>query len=250
MAGWIKLHRCLLEWEWYDDINVKVTFIHIILSVNHTPKKWRGVDIGRGQMWTSVGSLSKKIGLSEKQIRNSLKKLESTNEIKCQGANNGTMITVCKYDSYQQTEEAVGQANGQTKGKQGANEGQTKGEQRATNKNEKKLKNENNVKEEKEKNGDSVFFENQELNTAFSKWLTMRAEKGKKLTGTSISEVVSSLNAIPEADAAYQITEAIKGGWLKIIDEPKWATSKVKQSRKELAQTAADQKGIDYAEGL
>lgn len=143
MNGWIKLHRSLIKWEWYDDINVKVTFLHLLLSANHAPKKWRGIDIGRGQLWTSIGNLAKEIGLSEKQIRNSLKKLESTREISIKGASKGTMITVCKYDSYQDTKEDKGEQTGKPR----ANEGQTKGEQRATNKNDNNTKNE---KEEKE----------------------------------------------------------------------------------------------------
>jgi predicted transcriptional regulator len=141
MNGWIKLHRSLIKWEWYDDINVKVTFLHLLLSANHAPKKWRGIDIGRGQLWTSIGNLAKEIGLSEKQIRNSLKKLESTKEISIKGASKGTMITVCKYDSYQDTKEDKGEQTGKPK----ANEGRAKGEQRATNKND------NNTKNEKEK---------------------------------------------------------------------------------------------------
>lgn len=151
MNGWIKLHRSLTKWEWYDDINVKVTFLYLLLSANHAPKKWRGIDIGRGQLWTSIGNLAKEIGLSEKQIRNSLKKLESTSEISIKGASKGTMITVCKYDSYQDTKEDKGEQTGKPR----ANEGQTKGEQRATNKND------NNTKNEKETKGGESFFDDE-----------------------------------------------------------------------------------------
>ena len=33
MTGWIKLHRSLLEWEWYDDVNTKCLWICIIYYV-------------------------------------------------------------------------------------------------------------------------------------------------------------------------------------------------------------------------
>lgn len=158
MSGWIKLHRSLLQWEWYDDINVKVTFIHLLLSANHAPRKWRGIDIGRGQLWTSIGSLSKEVGISEKQIRNCLKKLETTSEIVIQGASNGTMITVCKYDSYQAKEETEGEQMGERR----ANDGQTMGEQWATNKNDNNYKNDKNVsvptREEVEKEICTILF--------------------------------------------------------------------------------------------
>lgn len=143
MAGWIKLHRVMLQWEWYDDINVKVTFLHLLLSANHAPKKWRGVDIGRGQLWTSVGNLSKETGLSEKQIRSSLKKLESTMEIEIKGANKGTMVTVCKYDTYQSTEDQQGEQTDKEK----SIKGQSNGNQRATNKKVNNTKNEQEGKE-------------------------------------------------------------------------------------------------------
>ena len=158
MSGWIKLHRSLLQWEWYDDINVKVTFIHLLLSANHAPRKWRGIDIGRGQLWTSIGNLSKEVGISEKQIRNCLKKLESTSEIVIQGASNGTMITVCKYDSYQAKEETEGEQMGERR----ANDGQTMGKQWATNKNDNNYKNDKNVsvptREEVEKEICTILF--------------------------------------------------------------------------------------------
>ncbi len=28
--GFIKLHRKIIDWEWYDDINTKTLFIHIL----------------------------------------------------------------------------------------------------------------------------------------------------------------------------------------------------------------------------
>lgn len=144
--GWIKLHRSLLEWEWYDDIPTKCLFFHFLLSANHAPSKWRGIGIGRGQMWTSIGSLSNKCGLTAKQVRIAIDKLEKTGEVKSEGASNGTMITVCKYDTYQSYEDE----GGKPKGKLGAKEGQRKGEVGATNN---KNNNPKNNEEEQEVEG-------------------------------------------------------------------------------------------------
>lgn len=41
MDGWIKLHRKLINWEWYQDTNVKVVFLHLLLIANHEDKKWQ-----------------------------------------------------------------------------------------------------------------------------------------------------------------------------------------------------------------
>lgn len=99
--GWIKLHRALLEWEWYDDNNTFRLFIHCLLRANHADKEWRGKHIKRGSFFTSLDSLASETGLTVRQIRTSLDKLESTGELTSSGQARGRMITVSKYDSYQ-----------------------------------------------------------------------------------------------------------------------------------------------------
>ena len=140
-SGYIKLYRKFLEWEWYDDDNCTRLFIHCLLKANYREKQWRGKTILRGQFFTSVDTLSKELHLTTKQIRIAISKLENTGEILKKGANEGTYITVCNYDSYQQSE----QAEGQTEGERRANEGQTKGERGATTNKDKNIKNERNV---------------------------------------------------------------------------------------------------------
>ena len=100
-TGWIKLHRQLLEWEWYDDTNTKCLFLHCLLRANHSDTEWRGHNIKRGQFLTSVDTLTRETGLSVSQIRTSLKKLISTNEIASKSQARSTVITVLSYDSHQ-----------------------------------------------------------------------------------------------------------------------------------------------------
>jgi hypothetical protein len=128
--GWIKMHRGLLDWEWYDDINVCRLFVHCLLRANHKPKQWRGKTINRGQFWTSLDTLSAETGLSKKQIRVAFDKLKSTGEVASKGQATGRMVTIVNYDSYQE------------EGRQTADEGQAEGRQGAANKNEKNEKNE------------------------------------------------------------------------------------------------------------
>ena len=150
MDGWIKIHRKLLDWEWYDDGNVVRVFLHLLLTANFEPKNWHGITIERGQVATSVLNLANQVHLSPKQVRTALEKLKNTNEIDTQTANKYTLITICKYDNYQSLEISEGQTNGN----QRANEGQTNGNQRATTKeikNDNKEKNDNNILGEKTK---------------------------------------------------------------------------------------------------
>lgn len=101
MEGWIKLHRDILDWEWYTDIRVKTVFIHLLLTANHKERNWRGLVIKRGQLYTSVKHLSTQVGISIREVRSALGKLERTNEIMVKPTNKGTMVTICKYDVYQ-----------------------------------------------------------------------------------------------------------------------------------------------------
>jgi hypothetical protein len=127
MVGFIQLHRKLLEWEWYHDVNTFKLFIHLLLKANFEPKKWQGVEIKRGQLVTSIKHLANETGLTDKQVRIALDKLILTKEVGKQTTSQNTTLTILSYDLYQQ--EGKPKANkktieGQTEGERGANEGQ------------------------------------------------------------------------------------------------------------------------------
>ena len=44
-SGYIKLYRSLLNWEWYDDINTKTVFLHLLLTVNIAKRQWHGITV-------------------------------------------------------------------------------------------------------------------------------------------------------------------------------------------------------------
>ena len=139
--GYVKSYRKIKNWQWYTDVPVCHLFQHLVREVNHKDNYWRGELIKTGQIKTSINHLSVATGLTNKQIRNSLKKLNNTGEIISKGASNGTVITVVNYSNYQ----ALQEEEGEQEGKRRANEGQTKGKRRATNKNDKNDKNDKNI---------------------------------------------------------------------------------------------------------
>lgn len=100
-GGWIKIFRTMLEWEWYDDINVKIVFLHLLLKANFEDKKWKGINIKRGDLITSYGNLADELGLTSMQVRTAIQKLKSTNEITTKTTNKYTLITLLKYSNYQ-----------------------------------------------------------------------------------------------------------------------------------------------------
>ena len=80
-GGFVLVHRSLLKWEWYDDINTTRLFLHLLLTVNYEPQKWQGVMIERGQRVASFSKLSNETGLTIKQIRTALEHLKRTGEV-------------------------------------------------------------------------------------------------------------------------------------------------------------------------
>lgn len=144
--GWIKLHRALMDWEWYDDIITRGIFIHCLLRANHTDTNWRGIELKRGQFVTSLKHLAEENGISVQTLRTHLKRLKSTRELTIKSTNKNSIITVCKYESYQsEKSEANTQTNTQAN-KQLTSNQQATNIQLTTDKNDKNNKNVNNEK--------------------------------------------------------------------------------------------------------
>lgn len=100
--GYIRLYRSLLNWEWYTDSNTKDLFIHLLLTANYEPKKWRGITVERGQRVYSRATLSKELRMSEQCVRTALNHLISTGEVTNQTTPQYSIVTIKNYDNYQQ----------------------------------------------------------------------------------------------------------------------------------------------------
>lgn len=132
--GWIKLHRKLVDWEWFDDANTLKVWLWLLCSANHVDGRWQGIDIPRGTLVTSIGNMAVKLRLTPQKIRTSINRLKSTCEITTKATNRYTIITICKYDTYQLNDN-VSQQTSQQAVQQSANK------QLTTNKNNKNEKN-------------------------------------------------------------------------------------------------------------
>lgn len=128
--GWIKLHRSILDWEWYDEPNTFRLFLHLLLKANHKPRSYRGVLIQEGQVMTGFSKLSDQTKISLQSVRTCLKRLELTNEITIKSTTQGTIIQLVNYSKYQVSTSEV------------TNEQQTTNKRLTTNKND---NNENNA---------------------------------------------------------------------------------------------------------
>ena len=144
MDGCIALQRQILDWEWWSDSKTTRLWITILLLANYEDKKWKGIDIKRGQFVTSISSLSKYSGLSAQSVRTSLQHLESTGEITRTTTKKYTLITVEKYNTYQFVPKQTNKENNTEANSQLTNNQQTTNKQLTTTNKDNKLNKDNN----------------------------------------------------------------------------------------------------------
>lgn len=146
--GWIKIHRKLTNWEWWDDEKMVKFFLYLLLNANFEEKKWKGILIKRGQLLTSFSRLSLETNFSVRQIRTMIKRLISTHELTHETTSKYSIITICKYDSYQKIETTTDKVSDNQSDNQTTSERQSNDKRATTTKKEKNNKKE----EEREEN--------------------------------------------------------------------------------------------------
>jgi len=100
--GFICLYRQITQWEWYQNPNTFRLFVHCLLMANFTDGRFEGKEVKRGQFVTSLPSLAKQTSLSIQQVRTALAHLISTGELTDNSTPHYRIITVVKYNEYQQ----------------------------------------------------------------------------------------------------------------------------------------------------
>lgn len=106
-GGYIKLHRRIRKWGWYRNTNTARVFIHLLLSANFAPHEFEGVTIERGQCACSQKNLAQDLGLSIRNVRTALSNLKMTGEVTVEKKPKFSVITVNRYDFYQQSTEEL-----------------------------------------------------------------------------------------------------------------------------------------------
>lgn len=99
--AFIKLHRKMLEWEWYKDTNTFVLFIHCLLMANWKDGKFMGHTIPRGSFVSSYPQLAHQTNLSIQNVRTAIAHLKSTGELTVKSHAKFSVITVINYNKYQ-----------------------------------------------------------------------------------------------------------------------------------------------------
>lgn len=142
MEGWVKLFRKLTEWEWYADPNTKALFIHCLLKANINAGVWRGIHYDAGEFITSLPSLCDDLGLTMRQARTALSRLQATGEVTSRTTDittgkkmtKGRIITVNNWSAYQVSDSQNDsqddrQTTGKTTGKRQASDNRIRREE-------------------------------------------------------------------------------------------------------------------------
>lgn len=99
--GWIKLHRKITEWEWYTETKTFALFLHLILTCNFKPTRWRGINLHPGESIKSIETLADETHLSVQNIRTAIKNLILTGELTERQHGKHRILMVKKYNDYQ-----------------------------------------------------------------------------------------------------------------------------------------------------
>ena len=102
-SGWVKIHRGLLKWEWFNSPKHLSVFIDLILNANHKDKKYRGTTIKAGSLTTSYKAISNRTGVSIQSVRTVIKDFKLTGEITHVPSKYYSIISITNWDEYQLT---------------------------------------------------------------------------------------------------------------------------------------------------
>jgi hypothetical protein len=226
MSGWIQIHRKIRDWEWYDDANTMRVFIHCLVSANWRAKIWRGLEIERGSFFSSYEKIGEELKLSKQQVRTSLKKLKSTQEITLKATHNGLLVTVSNYASYNNV-------NGDEQhAKTHARNTVVTPKQHSVNTLVTPTKQEEKEEQEKQrekKNKNGVFDFSfppempEQMKSALIRWQAHRREIKKPITATGWAALIADCLKCP-ATMEDAISKSILSGWQGLFPDPSKST--------------------------
>lgn len=99
--GYIKLHRSILKWEWWDDANTMRVFLWLLLNAQYENSRYHGIEVPKGSLIVGRKKLSNEVGISEQSVRTALEHLKSTNEITIKSTNKFSLVTIVNWAKYQ-----------------------------------------------------------------------------------------------------------------------------------------------------
>lgn len=181
MKGWIKMFRQITDWELYKDINSKVLFLHLLLTAAYTDYTTSdGFVVHTGCCFTSIRHLADETGLSIRQVRTALDRLEATHSLTQQTTHRGTLIKLEKWAFFQgEREKATQQTTQQTT--------------HYNNKNNKKNNNNIYVMSKKKKNS-FLNYEQRDCDLNYIEQLAAEKNKRENLTAEDLEKIQKAID--------------------------------------------------------
>jgi len=211
--AFIKLHRKMLDWEWYKDRNTFTLFLHCLLIANWKDGRFMGQVIPRGSFVSSYSQLAEQTNLSVQNVRTAINHLKLTGELTVKSHSKYSVFTVVNYCRYQDDNR---RAN-----KQPTNNQQTTNKQLTTIEEYKE-------REEGEELKEYKYYPNDEtLDRTFADYVDMRKKIKKPMTDKAINLAIKKLNDLSggDSDMAIKIVEqSIMNSWQGLfpIKTDKW----------------------------
>ena len=204
--AFVKLYKKMLEWEWYDDINTKVVFLHCLLKANWKSTSWHGISLEAGQFVTSLQNLADETHLTIQQVRTALLHLQSTGEITSKQQPKCRVITVNNWNEYQGDNR---QSNKRITVKQQASNRQSTTDKEYKEKEEgKEVKN--------------LYYPNDELlDKAFSDYVDMRKKIKKPMSDRAVELAMDKLNKLSGGDndkAIEILNQSVMNSWQGLFE--------------------------------
>jgi hypothetical protein len=210
LAGWIKLHRKILDSTIFDNADLLKVWIWCLLKATHDDYTQlvglQVVELTKGQFITGRFKGAEELKLNPSTFYKYLKVLEKLNMIDLNSNNKMTIVTIVNWGKYQLDENETCQQNN--------NNVTTKEQQSNTNKNIKNNKNINN-------NIYSVFdsySENSDLRQALRDYSQMRNKIKAPLTERAVTLLLNKLDALASTDdlKIKLLEQAIMSNWKSV----------------------------------
>jgi len=109
-SGWIKLHRKIIECGFFNNPDLSHFWIWCLLKASHKELKtsigFQIISVSPGQFVFGRKVAAIETGLSERTVRTCIKHLCELGNISVKTTNKFSIITICKWDTYQKRDDA------------------------------------------------------------------------------------------------------------------------------------------------
>lgn len=229
--GFIKLHRSILDWEWYKDLKTKSVFLHLLISANFEETNFKGINVSIGQCLFSLDGLGGALNLSKQEVRTALNHLKSTQEITWVKTPFGLIISIKNWDKYQGLSTRT-----LTHEQHTSNTASTQHQHRPKNTRNKETKNnKNNITPKTDVLALILdFSEDVEIQNLLKSWLDIRKKKRVPMTEEVIALNLNQLESMAIKSGLTikdYLTEIIRRSWATFYEIPQSPKDKTKEKQ-------------------